>query len=300
MALRSTRRGFILAAGGAVGLAAVGSAVGDQHDDVAVPEGCDVDAARRDLESVEGDLAELRESLAALQVEVVRAHADGQPPSDFPADVRERALETGLAARPQVVMLDIRSAETEGGGTATGWFIEDGYVVTNAHNVDHDVGGLAGEILCHLPDGRTFEATVVDYVQEKPPEPDVAVLGTDYDGPGMPLGTSEDLSPDQPLVQVGHPGGFGNWVVALGAFEDRLGGSFTSTVPGLEGNSGSPVMTLNGDVVGMLSASVSESSHSEAAPRVSDVRVQQGLLVHELISEHVFVEIIAEKLEAWT
>lgn len=294
MSLRTTRRGVILAAGGALGAGAVGSAAADEHAE------CEEDRVRGDLASVEGDLSTLRADLGRLQVEIMRAHAEGQPSSEFPAGVREQALETGLAAREAVVMLDITSAETEGGGTATGWFVDDGYVVTNAHNVDHDVGGLAGEILCHLPDGTTYGADVVDYVRAKPPVPDVALLRTDYDGPGLPLGSSEGLSPDQPLVQVGHPGGFGYWTVTLGAFRSHLEGEFHSSVPALEGNSGSPVMTLDVDVVGMLSASVSESSQSESPPRVSDLPVQQRLLAHELISEHVGVEIVAGKLEAWT
>lgn len=179
--------------------------------------------------------------------------AEERIPPSFPAATRSRAETVRDAARDAVVYLELGP-----GVLATGFLVTDeGLVLTNRHNVD--AVGPDG-ITVWLRDGRRFSAEILGAGGDD--DPDVALLRFDAppDARALPIGSTEVLAPGQPLVVVGHPGAMGNWVTTLGALEGLEATSLESTdlvtsVPVSAGNSGSPVLDLDGRVVGVVYAS---------------------------------------------
>lgn len=191
-------------------------------------------------------------------------------------------LDAGLAARESVVYLELLEADADVENFATGWFVDEGVIATNAHNVVG--GGGKIEVSGYLPNSAVLEATVAGYVEET--MPDVAILETDYaDASVLSLREDADLETGDPLVMVGNPCGVGNWVVAVGRFAGRSPPSIptedddveytdlTSSVPTWRGSSGSPVLNLDDRVAGMThgTESVALRRYGEQAPVAPDV-----------------------------
>lgn len=169
-------------------------------------------------------------------------------PTDYDADIDDdTVLEIGTKTQKAVV--DI----TYGRGGGTGWFIDENTIVTNSHVIqsaeDHDI-----EI--ELYSGETIDSTITGYVDDM--IPDIGALTVDppdsADYAPLTTGDATALERERPLIQVGHPANIGRWAISVGVFykhvrEDTL----LSTVPTLQGNSGSPIVTPDGDVVGLTS-----------------------------------------------
>lgn len=177
------------------------------------------------------------------------ASADAAESSEFSEETREKALSVAKDVRKAVVTI---SGDIGSGGTA--WFLDRGLLITNSHVVDH-----SSSFECWTVDGESFGPTLVgssEYMNQ--PYHDVAVLETDFSPPNtLPLGESNSLEEGQPVVMVGHPFAVGNWVVSIGRYvRDGHGDAILSTAPNLSGNSGSPVVTLAGDVVGLTTGGV--------------------------------------------
>lgn len=127
----------------------------------------------------------------------------------------------------------------------------------------------------------------------------------------LTIGTSSGLSPGDPLVVVGHAGGMGNWVVTLGDFVelDEQGSAgagaglrdLVTTVPISSGNSGSPMLDLEGRVVGMIYASTPrETREVGAAPTPASGTVEEFLDVSRTsFSVAVTIEDATELVEGW-
>lgn len=216
--------------------------------------------------------------------------------SDFSESERERARAVGLEARESVVFLET----ARGGGEfsiGTGWVLDGEHVVTNGHIVDR-----GGTLTCYTVEGETLDVEVVDSTRE----PDVGLVVTDDDPPrALETGSSADLDSTQPLVQVGHPGGVGRWIITLGRFLGRgrslgSGETLRSSVPSRQGSSGSPVLTLDGTVVGLTFASAPQAVRRPGtAPEPTDDRVYERLRV-ETNSLHVPIEETLETVRRWT
>ncbi len=142
-------------------------------------------------------------------------------------------------------------------GQASGFIIsQDGYILTNGHVVNH-----ASEILIALNDGREFKADVIGIDTNT----DIAVIKIEATNlPFLNLGNSDDLEVGQWVVAVGNPLGLQASVTAgvvsakgrsgldLARIED-----FIQTDAAINrGNSGGPLLNLNGDVIGMNTAIV--------------------------------------------
>lgn len=284
-----TRRRYLLGAGGIVGAGAF--ATGVQASD-----GCEEGdrlagklAERRATDDrLLKELTDTRETITSLESQLRALQGGTDAGSPFPSSTHDIALKVGLAARESVAYLSIDY------GVATGWFVDDGLLLTNSHNVE-------GMVDAHgwTYGGDRFEFEVVDRVQDQ--TPDVALLRTDHDAPALLVGSASSVSSGDPLVQMGHPGGFGNWVVTLGAVRSRSRSAITSTVPGQSGNSGSPVLTLDGKVVGMtFGGSSTGGAGSGGTPQPSPDDVHYHPLAAEEDSLHVPIELAMERLEAWT
>ncbi|SEO37725.1 serine protease Do [Halogranum amylolyticum] len=215
--------------------------------------------------------------------------------SAFDEETRERAREVGLATREAVVYLELRAGNRFSVGT--GWILDDEHVVTNGHVVSQ-----GGEVTCYTVDGDTLALELVEASRD----PDVALLRTDDEVPAtLSTGAAERLDRDQPLVQVGHPGSVGNWIISLGRFGGRTGvlgsgDTLRSSVPSAQGNSGSPLVTLDGDVVGLTYAStMGQGRFPGSTPEPSDDRVRESFASNSS-ALHVPVETVEELVDEWT
>lgn len=221
-------------------------------------------------------------------------------PSD---DVSDRANSVAQAARPKVVAIEITAAnapEQAPGGFGTGWFVDEHHVVTNSHVVE---GG--GRFTGWTLDGTSFDLTLVDRVDDYADSGvDVALLETEFSGPTLPVKDDPDLTQGQRLMHIGHPGTMGFWIMSIGDYvrEEERSNNYLTTIPGAEGSSGSPVVDLDGDVVGMTSGN--KPMNATIKTRDNDSPMPADPVLYDEFPEnqytkHVSVEDIDRKLSEW-
>jgi serine protease Do len=174
-------------------------------------------------------------------------------------------------------------------GQGSGFIVsQDGYILTNAHVVDE-----ASEVTVKLTDRREFKAKVVGV----DPLTDVAVIKIDaHDLPVVTIGRPEGLNVGAWVVAIGSPFGFENSVTAgiVSAKSRTLPND--SRVPFIQtdvavnpGNSGGPLLDLNGNVVGINSQIYSRTGGYmglsfaipiDIAMKVKDELVKYGKVSH--------------------
>jgi len=186
--------------------------------------------------------------------------------TDFSEEDLDKAKTLGKEVRKAVAVI---KGGTGSGGTA--WFLDNGDLVTNSHVVDRNDSFEAWSI-----DGEKFTPTLVgasDYMNN--PYHDVAVLETEFSPDDqLTLGESSTVEKGQPLIQVGHPFGIGNWVVSIGKYiEKGHGETLQTSVPSLSGNSGAPLLTLDGSVVGITTGGVPRERLGSMPPEPVDLEV---------------------------
>jgi S1-C subfamily serine protease len=160
---------------------------------------------------------------------------------------------------PAVLHVTVRHADGKPAGQGSGViFTPDGYALTNSHVV---AGGHA--FTASLPDGRAVAATLAG----DDPSTDLAVLRLAGKGfEHAPLGRSAGLRVGQLAVAIGNPFGFQTTVTAgivsglgrsLRAADGRLIQSVIQTdAPLNPGNSGGPLVSGAGEVIGINTAMI--------------------------------------------
>jgi S1-C subfamily serine protease len=195
---------------------------------------------------------------------------------------------------PSVVKIDTRGRATDGrrgrgagrdvAGSGSGFvFTPDGLILTNSHVVHG-----AGATTVVIPDGRELRADTVG----DDPDTDLAVIRVTA-GDLMPvvLGDSRHLRPGQVVIAIGNPFGFQHSVSAgvvsavdrsLRARTGRLMENVIQTDAALNpGNSGGPLVTSAGEVVGVNTAIIlGGQGISFAVSITTATRVIGDLLAH--------------------
>jgi S1-C subfamily serine protease len=226
------------------------------------------------------------------------ATARQQTPDHELLDAYSRAVIHAVErVAPAVVSIDVRTSGSERrspaqAGSGSGFvFATDGLILTNSHVVD---GASAIDVT--LPDGRECSADLIGQDRDS----DVAVIRiTASDLSGVEFGDSQRLRPGQLVIAIGNPYGFQHTVTtgvvsALGrslrARTGRLIEHVIQTDAALNpGNSGGPLVTSTGAVVGVNTAIISggqglsfsvpiNTVHTILPALLRDGRVKRGYL----------------------
>ena len=194
------------------------------------------------LNNFMNELAErLKPTLVQIRVRrAVEVHPEGSDPFGGPDD--RRSSGSGFVIR------------------------QDGYLVTNAHVVVD-----AERIQVKLADGRRFEARLVGLDDRV----DLALVKIDATGlPAAGLGDSNKLRVGEFVLALGHPFGL-EQTVSFGIVS-RKGAPLLVAAPGFDfiqtdaavnpGNSGGPLVSMSGEVVGINSMAARNGSIGFAIP----------------------------------
>ncbi len=194
------------------------------------------------------------------------------------------------AASPAVVFIETdmvvqerdwmgRLSSKSYGGSGSGVVImKEGFIVTNYHVVKN-----ARRIVVHFDenfDTRAYPAELVSFVEQE----DLALLSIQGDGdfPTVPLGTSSDLMIGEPVLAIGNPYGQTHTVstgIISGLhrnveishnlkFDDLIQTDASINF----GNSGGPLLNINGQLIGINSAMNSRAENIGFAIPVDQVR----------------------------
>ncbi len=186
-------------------------------------------------------------------------HRQGEPVDDIALlDAYSRAV-IGVVDRigPAVVRLDIRHGDRPAGSGSGVIVSPDGLILTNSHVV-----GTTSRLAVTTADGMSLTARVVG----ADPDTDLALVRVDESIvlPAATLGDSKRLRRGQLVIAIGNPLGFESTVTAgvvsalgrsLRASTGRLIDDLIQTDAALNpGNSGGPLVSSHGEVVGINTA----------------------------------------------
>ena len=138
----------------------------------------------------------------------------------------------------------------------TGFFVSNnGCILTNAHVTDGN-----NFVTVELSNGRKYTGTVIkegNHILNNRANSnafDLALVKIEIDSVPIPISTvNPDV--DEMIILVGHPGELGRWVIAAGTYNGNanyIPSEHSFSLPSVfGGSSGSPIVNMNGELVGV-------------------------------------------------
>ncbi|MBK8093236.1 MAG: trypsin-like peptidase domain-containing protein [Verrucomicrobiaceae bacterium] len=215
------------------------------------------------------------------KVTLVPAGMRGFLPLSAPVEAALTA--DSLSARAEqwkkaVVMVQVKTRQGEGHGT--GFFISPGLLLTNQHVIEN---AQSIEVVMEA-DRSTHRATVVASQEV----PDIALLRISHtDHATLPLGDSQKVRDLDDVVLIGYPK-FSNLSAtvvkgSISATDRTFQGRypvFQVSIPSYGGNSGGPLLTTDGTVIGVHTFSLTD-------PNLSQFKMAQRInFILEFIEDH--------------
>lgn len=172
-------------------------------------------------------------------------------------------------------MVRLEVETPEGSRQGSGFFVmEGGRLLTNYHVVRN-----AQHIQIKLPSGDVYQRTAVLAVDQRR---DIAVLQVPgFSLPALPLGNSDSVRVGTDVVAIGTPLGLENTVttgIVSGWRTEEEGYRLLQiSAPAAQGSSGGPVLSRNGEVIGIA---VSQMQGGENMNFAVPINYARGLLAH--------------------